>query len=84
VTDLGFGNRLAESVLLDNGDGFEIARGNRDSILEETFIGLTRPLPVNGNAVEFVGNAGNRNRLLGNTVTGYEIISLAVNGGAIT
>jgi len=80
-TDLGFGNRLADSVLLDNGDGFEIARGNRDSVLESTYIALTRPLPINGNAVEFVGNAGNNNWLIGNTFTRYEIISLAVNGG---
>jgi 3-dehydroshikimate dehydratase len=81
VTDLGFSNRLVDSVLLDNGDGFEIARGNRDSLLEGTYIALTQPLPVDGNAVEFVGNAGNNNRLIGNIFTRYQIISLAVNGG---
>ena len=45
ITGLSFNNRLADSVLLDNGDGFEFTRGTRDSVAEGNYIALTQPLP---------------------------------------
>jgi 3-dehydroshikimate dehydratase len=50
-TESSFDNRLMNSVLLDNGDGFEFTRGTHDSLLQGNTISLTQPLPVQGNAV---------------------------------
>jgi 3-dehydroshikimate dehydratase len=80
VTDLSFNNRLADSILLDNGDGFEFTRGARDSILEGNYFALTQPLPVNGNAVEFA-TSGNNNMVIGNVMTAYAITSMTVGSG---
>lgn len=81
VTSLSFNNRLSDSVLLDNGDGFEFTRGARDSVLERNYIALTRPLPVNGNAVEFA-TSGNNNRVVANVMTNYDITSMTVGSGS--
>ena len=80
VTALSFNNRLANSVLLDNGDGFEFTRGTRDSIAEGNYIALTQPLPEDGNAVEFA-NPGSNNSLIGNVFTKYRITSVSLNAG---
>ena len=80
VTGLSFSNRLANSVLLDNGDGFEFTRGTRDSVAEGNYVALTQPLPEDGNAVEFA-NPGNNNSLIGNVFTKYRITSVSLNAG---
>ena len=78
-TAASYNNRLLNSVLLDNGDGFEFTRGTHDSLLQGTTIALTQPLPVNGNAVEFA-SAGDRNALIGNTFTKYVDTAVTVGG----
>jgi 3-dehydroshikimate dehydratase len=80
-TPLAFNNRLSNSVLLDNGDGFEFTRGARDSVLEGNRIALTRALPVDGNAVEFA-TAGDHNSVIGNTFTGYVSTAMTVGSGS--
>ena len=80
-TALAFNNRLTNSVLLDNGDGFEFTRGARDSVLEGNRIALTRLLPVDGNAVEFA-TAGDHNSVIGNTFTGYASTAMTVGSGS--
>jgi 3-dehydroshikimate dehydratase len=80
ITDLSFNNRLANSVLLDNGDGFEFTRGTRDSVAEGNYVALTQPLPEDGNAVEFA-LPGNNNSLVGNIFTRYRITSVSLNAG---
>jgi 3-dehydroshikimate dehydratase len=80
VTALSFNNRLADSVLLDNGDGFEFTRGTRDSVAEGNYVALTQPLPEDGNAVEFA-IPGNNNSLIGNVFTRYRITSVSLNAG---
>ena len=80
ITSLSFDNRLADSVLLDNGDGFEFTRGTRDSVAEGNYIALTQPLPEDGNAVEFA-LPGNNNSLIGNVFTRYRITSVSLNAG---
>lgn len=78
-TDLSFNNRLLHSLLLDNGDGFEFTRGTHDSLVESSYIGLTKPLPEQGNAVEFA-TPGDNNLLAGNTFQGYDDIAVTVAG----
>ena len=69
-TTSSFNNRLVNSVLLDNGDGFEFTRGTHDSLLQGNTIALTQALPVDGNAVEFA-SSGDNNAVIGNTFTRY-------------
>ena len=83
ATASSYNNMLIDSVLTDNGDGFEFTRGTRDSILQGTTIALTRPLPENGNAVEFAG-AGERNALMGNTFTKYVDPAVVAFGAGLT
>lgn len=78
-TDLSHDNRVAHVLLLDNGDGFEFTRGTHDSFLESSYVGLTRPLPEDGNAVEFA-NAGDNNALMGDTFTKYSDIAVTITG----
>lgn len=78
-TASSYNNMLLDSVLTDNGDGFEVTRGTHDSILQGTTIALTGPLPANGNAVEFA-SAGDRNALMGNTFTRYVDTAVTVSG----
>src|SRR5437773_562225 len=82
VTGLSFSNRLANSVLLDNGDGFEFTRGTRDSVAEGNYVALTQPLPEDGNAVEFANPGGigvsiTNNRAAQVTITRNSIASNA-------
>ena len=79
-TPLSFNNRLADSTLLDNGDGFEFTRGTHDSLLENNYIALTQPLPVDGNAVEYA-SSGPKNSMIGNTFTNYVDTSVTVGSG---
>ena len=78
-TELSFNNRLVNSLLLDNGDGFEFTRGTHDSLLQGNYIALTRPLPEDGNAVEFA-SAGDNDALIGNTFTKYTDVAVTVGG----
>ena len=82
-TDLSFNNRLVHSLLLDNGDGFEFTRGTHDSLLQANFIGLTQPLPEDGNAVEFA-SSGDHNALIGNTFTKYSDTAVTIGGNGHT
>ena len=79
-TELSFANRLTHSVLLDNGDGFEFTRGTHHSLIEGNLIALTKPLPSDGNAVEFA-TAGSSNSVIGNTFTGYVSTAMTVGSG---
>ena len=78
-TILSFNNRLVHSLLLDNGDGFEFTRGTHDSYVQDCFIGLTEPLPEDGNAVEFA-SAGDNDALMGNTFSEYADVAVTVSG----
>jgi hypothetical protein len=78
-TAASYDNRLVNSVLTDNGDGFEFTRGTHDSLLQDSTIELTRPLPEDGNAVEFA-SAGEGNALIGNTFARYVETAVAVGG----
>jgi 3-dehydroshikimate dehydratase len=78
-TALSFNNRLMNSVLLDNGDGFEFTRGTHDSLLQGNTISLTQPLPVDGNAVEFA-TSGDNNAVIGNTFTKYVDTAITISG----
>jgi 3-dehydroshikimate dehydratase len=78
-TELSFNNRLTNSVLLDNGDGFEFTRGTHDSLLQGNVISLTQPLPENGNAVEFA-SSGDNNAVIGNTFSHYADTAVTVGG----
>ena len=71
---------LLDSELVDNGDGFEFTRGARDSVLQGTTITLTRPLPADGNAVEYA-TSGNSNALMGNTFSNYVSTAVTVGSG---
>ena len=82
-TDLSFNNRFVHSLLLDNGDGFEFTRGTHDSLLQGNFIGLTQPLPEDGNAVEFA-SSGDRNAVIGNTFTKYTDTAVTIGGNGHT
>ncbi len=82
-TDLSFNNRLMNSLLLDNGDGFGFTLGTRDSLLQGNIIALTTPLPKDGKAVEFA-SAGDRNALLGHTFTKYVETAVTVGGNEHT
>lgn len=82
-TDLSFNNRLVHSLLLDNGDGFEFTRGTHDSLLQANFIGLTQPLPEDGNAVEFA-SSGDHNAVIGNTFTKYADTAVTIGGNGHT
>jgi 3-dehydroshikimate dehydratase len=79
VTSFSYNNRLVDSLLLDNGDGFEFTRGTHDSLLQGNYIGLTQPLPEDGNAVEFA-TAGDNNAVIGNTFTKYTDVAVTVGG----
>ena len=78
-TDLNHDIRVVHVLLLDNGDGFEFTRGTHDSLLQSSYIGLTRPLPEDGNAVEFA-QGGDNNALIGNTFTKYSDIAVTISG----
>jgi 3-dehydroshikimate dehydratase len=65
--------------IVDNRNGVEITRGTHDSLLQRNIIALTRPLPVDGHAVEFAG-AGDRNALIGNTFSKYVGVAVTVGG----
>lgn len=78
-TELSFNNRLVNSLLLDNGDGFEFTRGTHDSLLQGNYIALTQPLPEDGNAVEFA-QAGDNNAVIGNTFTKYTDVAVTIGG----
>lgn len=78
-TDLSFNNWLVDSLLLDNGDGFEFTRGTHDSLLQGNTITLTQPLPEEGNAVEFA-QAGDNNAVIGNTFSKYVDVAVTVGG----
>ncbi len=78
-TALSFNNSLVNSVLLDNGDGFEFTRGTHHSLLQGNTIALTQPLPVEGNAVEFA-TAGDSNAVIGNTFTKYTDTAITISG----
>jgi 3-dehydroshikimate dehydratase len=80
-TDLSHDNRLADSVMLDNGDGFEFTRGTHDSVIERNYIALTQDLPADGNALEFA-SSGNGNKVLDNVMTNYRITSMTVGSGS--
>lgn len=79
ATPLSYNNVLLDSVLLDNGDGFEFTRGTRDSLLQGTTIALTHPLPADGNAIEFA-DPGDNNAVIGNTITKYVETAVTVGG----
>jgi len=79
VTSLSYNNRLMNSLLLDNGDGFEFTRGTHDSLLQGNYIALTQPLPEDGNAVEFA-TAGDNNAVIGNTFTKYTDVAVTIGG----
>jgi 3-dehydroshikimate dehydratase len=79
-TDRSYNNRLADSELLDNADGFEFTRGTRDSVIEGNTIALTQPLPVDGNAIEYA-SSGHHNSVIGNVMTGYAITAMTVGSG---
>jgi 3-dehydroshikimate dehydratase len=78
-TDLSFNNRLVNSLLLDNGDGFEFTRGTRGSLLQGNTITLTQALPEEGNAVEFA-QSGDNNAVIGNTFSKYVEPAVTVGG----
>src|SRR5262249_38050557 len=78
-TSLSFNNRLVDSVLLDNGDGFEFTRGTHDSLLQGNTITLTQPLPEDGNAVEFA-SSGDNNAVIDNTFSKYVDIAITIGG----
>jgi 3-dehydroshikimate dehydratase len=80
-TEASHDNMLLNSVLVDNGDGFEFTRGTRDSLLQATYIALTQPLPADGNAVEYA-SSGDNNALMGNTFTKYVSTAVTVGSGA--
>jgi len=82
-TDLSFNNRLVHSLLLDNGDGFEFTRGTHDSLIQSAYIGLTKPLPEDGNAIEFA-TSGDNNAVIGNTFTKYVDTAVTVGGNGHT
>jgi len=82
-TELSFNNRLVNSLLLDNGDGFEFTRGTHDSLLQGNYIALTQPLPEDGNAVEFA-SAGDNNAVIGNTFTKYTDVAVTIGGNRHT
>lgn len=78
-TDLSFHNRLMNSILLDNGDGFEFTRGTHDSLIQGNTITLTQPLPEDGNAIEFA-QAGDNNAIIGNTFSKYVDTAVTTTG----
>jgi 3-dehydroshikimate dehydratase len=82
-TDLSFNNRLVNSLLLDNGDGFEFTRGTHDSLLQGNTITLTQPLPEDGNAIEFA-QSGDNNAVIGNTFSKYVDTAVTINGNRHT
>ncbi len=82
-TDLSFNNRLMNSLLLDNGDGFEFTRGTHDSLIQGNIITLTQPSPEDGNAIEFA-QSGDNNAVIGNTFSKYVDTAVTVNGNRHT
>jgi 3-dehydroshikimate dehydratase len=74
-----YDNRLVNSVLADNGNGVEFTGGTHDSLLQDTTIELTRPLPQNGSAVE-LESPGDGNALIGNTFARYVETAVTVGG----
>src|SRR5262245_56638191 len=68
VPGLTDNNRVIANVFIDNTDGMELTRAARFSVVADNFFTITRQLPENGNAIEFV-NPSVDNMILRNVFT---------------